>query len=111
MGIPLIEGRYFDQHDRAGSTAVAIASKGWNEKFLPGRSAVGRRVKLGGADSTRPWLSIVGVVGDVHNSSLEGVSRPCLYYPYAQNPGGMLSLVVRTREPGAVISSIRREVE
>jgi putative ABC transport system permease protein len=111
MGIPLISGRFFDDHDGPNSEGVALVSESWARRFLDGESPLGHRLKLGGRDSTRPWLAIVGVVGDVHQSSLESKARPCIYCPYRQFAFASMTLVVRThRDPGSILTSIRNDV-
>jgi predicted permease len=76
IGIPLLEGRQFTETDRADSTPVAIVNEAFAKEFYPQGSAVGQRIKPGTADAKAPWLTIVGVVGNV--------SRPTLYMGYAQ---------------------------
>jgi putative ABC transport system permease protein len=111
LGIPLIEGRYFTERDDQVSTGVAIVSEGWTRRFLPNEDPIGKRIKLGGRDSTRPWLSIVGVAGDVRDTALESNARPCVYVPYPQFPTSSMALVVRTGVDSKIlIPAIRDEV-
>jgi len=95
LGIPLIEGRHFTDMDNQTSPGAVIVSESWARRFLPGETAIGKRIKLGGPDSTRPWLSIVGIAGDVHDTALEKEARPCVYIPYSQFPSASMTLVVR----------------
>ncbi len=114
LGIPLIKGRHFTDRDNQASTGVAIVSESLARRFLENEDAIGKRVKLGGRDSTRPWLSIVGIAGDVRDTTLESDARPCVYVPYPQFPStsmGSMTLVVRTGvDPKALIPAIRDEV-
>jgi len=59
MGIPILEGRDFDNGDEAGRTPVIIVSRSFERRYFPGRSALGRRVHTSG------WRTIIGVVADV----------------------------------------------
>ena len=113
LGIPLLQGRDFSGLDRSGSMPVAIVNRAFAKEFFPKGTAVGRRIKLGRADTTEPWLTIVGVTGDVSRPTLYmGYSRgPSVYRPLRQSPDGMLSLYVRTAgDPRAVASGIGRAV-
>src|SRR5207249_9405342 len=64
MRQPLIAGRDFSAHDHAQAERVSIITQRLARDLWPGQTAIGRRVKLGSAD-TLPWLTVVGVVGDV----------------------------------------------
>jgi predicted permease len=111
LGIPLIKGRYFTEHDNQASAGVAIVSESLARRFLGNQDPIGKRIKLGGRDSTRPWLSIVGIAGDVRDTALELDARPCVYVPYPQFPSLSMSLVARTDvDPKVLIPAIRGEV-
>lgn len=111
LGIPLIEGRYFDDRDGQASPGVAIVSEGFARSFFPVDDPIGARIKLGGRDSTRPWLSIVGVVGDVRDAALESDARPCVYVPYPQFAGSGMTLIARSSgDPSTLVSAIRQQV-
>jgi putative ABC transport system permease protein len=80
-------------------------------RFFSG-SAVGQRVKFGGAASKSPWMTVVGVVGNVLNERLEGSPGPMLYRPMAQATNLSFGVAVRTSaDPRsltqAVVSAIR----
>src|ERR1044072_9541429 len=82
--------------------------------YWPGEEAVGKRFKTGGPASPRPWLTVVGVVGDIRQMGLDAPAKPEMYLPYPQTdyfqwfaPG---YLAVRTSvEPQSLVASIRRE--
>jgi putative ABC transport system permease protein len=111
LGIPIIKGRSFTDRDSQASTGVAIVSENFSRRFLAGQDPIGKRIKLGGRDSTRPWLSIVGIAGDVRDTALESDARPCVYLPYPQFPSLSMALVVRTGvDSKALMPAIRDEV-
>jgi putative ABC transport system permease protein len=111
MGIPLIKGRYFTERDEQTSTGVAIVSESWARRFLPDEDPIAKRIKLGGRDSSRPWLSIVGIAGDVRDTAVESDAKPCVYLPYPQFPSSTMSVVVRAGfDPRPLIPAIRDEV-
>ncbi len=111
LGIPLLKGRGFTDRDDQTSPGVVIVSESWARRFFPNEYPIDKRIKLGGRDSTRPWLSIVGIAGDVHDTALESNARPCVYIPYPQFPSSGMTLVVRAAiDPKALIPAIRDEV-
>ncbi len=111
MGIRLVSGRFFDAHDTDSSAPVAIIDETMAKTYWPGEDAVGKRIHRGGAQSTRPWSTIVGVVAHVRYRTLEAQSRVQLYWPYAQGPWPYVGLAVRTSlEPHSLASAIQREV-
>jgi hypothetical protein len=59
---PLVEGRNFTEADTEGAEMTVIVDRAFADRFWPGQSAIGKRVKRGAHDSPYPWLTIVGVV-------------------------------------------------
>jgi predicted permease len=94
VGIPLIQGREFDSRDNGGEMVVII-NQALAKRFWPDGDAIGKRIKVGPPER-EPWLTIVGVVGDVHNEALEMAVGFDTYEPHAQRPRGTMSVVVRT---------------
>jgi putative ABC transport system permease protein len=97
MGMTLVEGRFFNQHDSETGAPVAIVDQSMARLYWPNESALGKRAKVGGLRSNLPWMTIVGVVRHVHYASLETNSRVELYWPYAQQPyrQSQMDVVVR----------------
>ncbi len=65
IGEPLRQGRDFATTDTADSPQVCIVSQSFAKRFWSGQDPIGKRVKWGRLDGPRPWLTVVGVVGDV----------------------------------------------
>jgi putative ABC transport system permease protein len=65
MGQPILQGRDFNASDTADAPLVCIISQSIAERFWPNDSPIGKRIRGGRLDGTRPWLMIVGVVGDM----------------------------------------------
>ena len=99
MAIPLLTGRTLNQLDSAGSLPVAVISKRAAQRFWPGQDPLGRRAKLASREVSNPWLTIVGVVGDVNHFYLDSAVRPTIYTPYRQQPIRSLNVVLRTGAP------------
>ena len=111
MGTRLLEGRYFDQQDRAGGRPVLIVDDLLARSTWPGQSAIGKKIEAehvidGGF---APVSSIVvGVVEHVRNHSLTKELRSEIYIPFEQSPRSPLSFVLRTRvEPLLLVPAIR----
>ena len=97
LNIPLRAGRLLDQRDGAESPRVAVISARLAERYFPGEPLpLGKRMKLGAVDSKAPWITIVGVVGDISHSIWDRVPRPTLYVPYTQLPQRFADIGVRT---------------
>src|SRR5262249_54471244 len=65
MGIPLRQGRYLDAHDNERALPVAIVNETMAREYWPNVDPIGRRFKLGDPADDVPWITIVGIAGDV----------------------------------------------
>ena len=111
MGVPLIRGRYFTEQDNENSVKVLIVSESLAKRYWPKEDAIGRRLKWGTAESKDPWLTIVGVVGDVKPRGLDMETTQHTYEPYLQLPGSGMNVAVRTSvEPESMAAELRRTV-
>jgi predicted permease len=119
-GIPLREGRFFDDHDRLSSELVIVIDEILAKQAFGAEIAVGRRLWV--PDMGPAPLRVVGVVGHVRHWGLGGDDqaqvRAQLYYPFAQVPDKLLprwselmSIAVRTSiAPLNVVEPLRRQV-
>jgi predicted permease len=114
MGIPLRQGRVFDEKDRFESAPVVIVNERFANKYFPGQNVIGKRIKPGFSadDSGEKMREIVGVVGNVKHLSLKNEDSPEMYLPQTQIPFSILSIVVRTSvsNPTALTNSLRKEL-
>jgi putative ABC transport system permease protein len=96
LRIPIIAGRGFDAQDRPGSQPVAVVSHALADLLAPNGDALRRRFRESKSD---PWLTIVGVAGNITTSGVEQSStRLTFYTPRAQTPAWWYEgLIVRTR--------------
>ena len=113
MGIPLLSGRAFTDQDRAGSMDVAIVSAGLARRFWPGEDAVGQRLRV--ARPGTPWVTVVGVAGDVSDSHDPGVPTETWYRPYAQGAATAaaekLYLMIRSAgDPLAAVPAVEQAI-
>ena len=112
MRIPLLEGRAIRESDGAESLPVAVVSERLARRYWPGQSALGRRIKAGAAeDAAKPWLTIVGVAGEIRYSWFDREPPPVLYQSYRQAPEGWTTLAIRTHgDPVRVVPAVRSQV-
>lgn len=107
LGVPLLEGRYFDAADDSSGTPVAIVNQTLARRFFPGRSAVGGRIEL----EDRGTVSVVGVVADVRPFRPDAAIEPEIYWPVAQRTRFATYFVLRsTRDAAALEEAVRRRV-
>ena len=110
MGIRLLKGRNFDGSDNQSGPTVAIISTAMAAKYFPGQDALGRRVMLGFYGKPIP-RTIVGIVADIRQTSLEAPPDAMIYIPLAQTIEGSLAIVARTRiAPRELLPELRRIV-
>jgi hypothetical protein len=67
LGITLLKGRDFDVADTLDAPAVVIINAETAKRYWPGEDPIGRRIKLGRRESSNPWMTVVGVVGNVRH--------------------------------------------
>jgi putative ABC transport system permease protein len=113
MGIPLRRGRFFDTRDSADSQPAVLVNRRLAEQYWPGQDAIGKRLKVGPADSPNAWLTVVGIVGDTRQTGLNEQKLE-FYVPYAQERRLFMAprdLVVRTKsDPALIASAVRQAV-
>ncbi len=86
LGIPLVQGRLFDDRDTMDAPHVAVISQSLAKEKWPNQDPIGRTVEFGNMDGDPRLLTIVGVVGDTRDRSLEAAPRPAIYVNYRQRP-------------------------
>jgi len=112
LGERLVSGRFLARGDDENAADVAVINEAMVRKYWPGRDPVGQRFRIGGPQ--RPWVSVVGVVGDVRHNGITGIVKPKFYRPHAQfhrsrgGPTRDMALVVKTDgDPLALAGPIR----
>ena len=114
MGIPIVKGRDFNEHDEHKSTPVIIVTESFARQFFPGEDPIGKRIHPGIStwdDEKSVMREIVGVVADIRNRALNTEPKPAYYMPQGQVPFNQLVVVVKsTSDPRSLINSVTREV-
>ena len=118
MGIRLVRGRVFTDHDRRGGQAVAIIDENLAREYWPNQDALGQRLRNG---NNAPWKTIVGIVRPVRHSQVvgeeasregvEGSGKGVYYFPLYQENSPATFLIARTSgDPAALAGAIRLAV-
>ena len=70
-GIPLLRGRDFTEADRAGAPLVVIVNRTLAERYWPGQDPIGKRLKIGVPGTPLPWMTVVGEIADIKETSAD----------------------------------------
>ena len=110
MGIPLVRGRNFTEHDTNGSALVAIINEATAKQVFPGEDPIGQYIENYGPKDEK--LQIVGVVGNVRHLALETAPRPELYQPLGQGMWPLMLIAVRTapENPLTLLPAVQQAV-
>src|SRR6266568_2221266 len=114
MRIPLIRGRAFDERDLNPMPSTVVVNQTLARKIWPDEDAIGKRLRL---KSDAPWLTVVGIVGDIKNEGSSKPPKPELYFLHTEQSFGLwadlrsMTLVVRTSsEAEQLVNAIRGEL-
>jgi predicted permease len=113
LGTPLIQGRVFVDSDEPSSLRVAIIDQTLANRYWPAQNPLGQHIQFNGPPiAQNPWVTIVGVVGDVKSDGFEAPLAPHIYLPAFQGPPYASVLFLRTRaNPGTLGDQIRTQVQ
>jgi putative ABC transport system permease protein len=119
IGIPLLAGRLFNDHDDEGSPPAAIVSRTFADKYFPHQDPVGQQIQsaasspinLAADHGSTNHAIIIGVVGSAKQLNVREELAPQVYFTYAQDTGTFGTLVIRTvADPISVTDDVRRAV-
>ncbi|HEX3876338.1 MAG TPA: ABC transporter permease, partial [Bryobacteraceae bacterium] len=110
-GIAIERGRVFTTQDRRDSPPVAIVNQAAARAYWPGEDPIGKRFRFP-SDTAKPWVTVVGVAGDMHRQGLENETVPQVFFPLAQQTDDMMEILVRTSsDAGALGPLVRATVQ
>jgi putative ABC transport system permease protein len=123
-GIPVLRGRAFAESDTATSPLVAIVNRTLAQHYWPGQDPIGKRVKIGIAVSPTPWVTVVGEIADIKETSPDAETESQLYFPVSQfkavigqfaptdlRSGSYGTIVLRSQQPPEqMVESLRSVV-
>ena len=114
LGIPLIEGRLPSTQDSTQVLPVAVINRAMAKRYWSDENPVGKRFRLQASGTPPPWLTVVGVVGDIHQGGLDTAPVPEFYTPFTQDyPPFAVPLVLFVRtdgNPWRLISEVREQI-
>ena len=111
MGISLLAGRFFNQHNVMSAPRVSVISEAMARLYFPNQNPLGKRLTFGFPPDSGAMREIVGVVGNVRDVALGQDPGPMMYVPYAQAPFWGANMIVKTNlSLSSVAASIRQEV-
>jgi putative ABC transport system permease protein len=117
MGIPLKNGRYFDEHDDANGQPVVIINETNARQNWPGENPIGQNILTGGGVAANR-CTVIGVVGDIKFGGLDSQTDNEVFYPYTQVPlqvvapvmGSAAVMVKTTGNPATTMTAARQQV-
>jgi putative ABC transport system permease protein len=97
MEIPLLRGRLFDAAEERNPGTVVVNQE-MAARYWPGEDPIGRHIRGAARDprAAGPWLTVIGVVGNIHHMALDAASEPEMYLPYVATPVRTAAVSVRT---------------
>ena len=111
LRISLVGGRFFSEADNTDAMRVAVISQSTAARFWPRGEALGHRIRLGAADSAEPWITVVGVAGDVRQNWWNPVTRPVIYKPFLQSPERSMTFLLRAESnPTSYVAPMREVI-
>ena len=110
LRIPRLDGRSLEERDGVDAPRVAVISQTAARRLWPGESPIGKRFRWG-RDDKLPWVTVVGVVGDVHDRPYDPGPRGQVWMPFVQQAPVTMYFVIRTRgEPMATARAAARAI-
>lgn len=114
MQIPLIQGRLLDERDHEEASHAAVVSETLAKTTWPGENPLGKLVQFGNMDGDLRPFTVVGVVGDIREESLESEPEAILYANSLQRTralsGAYNILIEPEADASALINPVRKLV-
>jgi putative ABC transport system permease protein len=110
LGISLLRGRTFDERDGPDSPHVAVISESLARERWPGQDPIGQTIEFGNMDGDLRLLTIVGIVGDVHEYGLDAPPRPTVYVDLFQRPRPAMTITMLSNANAYLVMSPAREI-
>jgi predicted permease len=110
LGIPLIRGRIFDSRDGADSPHAAVISESLARDRWPNQDPIGHTIEFGNMDGDLRLLTIVGIVGDIHENGLDAPPRPTVYVNLFQRPRPTITVTMLSDADTRLVTSAARGI-
>jgi putative ABC transport system permease protein len=110
LAIPLVRGRIFDERDGANAPHVAVISESLARDRWPDQDPIGHTIEFGNMDGDLRLLTIIGIVGDIHEYGLEAPPRPTVYVNLFQRPRAAITLTMLSDADTRSVTSAARGI-
>ena len=117
MGERVVRGRPITADDKSDTMLVALINEEMARLYWNGRDPIGGRIKIGGGAQDRPWVTVVGIVGNVRHNGITGAVKEKFYVPHTQwhksigNPIRDMTLVVKAQaDPNPLVAPVRQAI-
>ncbi len=111
IGARLIAGRLLEDTDTRDRPPVTLVNEALAKRYFRGADVVGKRITFGRPQDNNPWVTIVGVIGDVKQDGMDKAVEPEVYTPLAQQMQNPMTFVVRaSADVDATVAAARRAV-
>jgi predicted permease len=110
LGIPLLRGRLFDDRDTPDSSHAAVISESLAHTRWPAQDPIGQTIEFGNMDGDTRLLTIVGIVGDVHQYGLDAPAPPTVYVNLFQRPVPWMTITMLTDADTQLVTTAARTI-
>jgi len=113
LRMKLVEGRAIEPRDSAGTPPVALINQTMARNYWSGENPIGKNFKVGEYKEKVPWITVIGIVGDVHQAGLDAPARAEMYLPYQQQDFGYepeYLAVLTSGDPMALAEIVRQQI-
>jgi predicted permease len=112
IGLPILLGRGLDAIDGGEGKEASVVTRAFAASYWPGLSPVGRRFRFLPGGKPGPWITVVGVCGNLVQNSMDQNPPPLAYFSDRQEPWSWLGIVLRTTgDPDSLASSARTAMQ
>jgi putative ABC transport system permease protein len=111
IGQPLLGGREFERADTSRADAVIVNKALASRYYGTPEATLGRTLRIRGGRMESPWMTVIGVVGDVHHTAVTTAAVPEIYTPVGEHTINAMMIAVRTDgDPQSLVASVREAI-
>jgi predicted permease len=114
INLPILTGRGLTETDGETGKEAAVVTREFATRYWPGESPIGHRFRMTGWGEKQPgpWVTVVGVCGDIIQNTQDRHAPPLAYLSNRQEPWAWLGLMLRTKgDPAAMTKALRSAVQ
>jgi predicted permease len=110
LGLPVVRGRGLTEREAMERSTVALVNESFAKRFFPNAEVLGQRFRIA-EEKEMGWMTIVGVVPDIHHFDLDEPLVPAAYLPFPYLVARSMTVTLRTgADPAAVTARVRQEI-